>query len=166
MNIYGHFHIGNQTIHYVTFVCMVVLGIFYLYRLRNLNTPFSLKILLPCLYVFGALMHYEIVWNFGWAFFSTVGVVDCVGFALCESLIVYALWLMKDKYHYDVPQVNIRRWIFVTGVMTFMMWWLYSIGFYKDYRLFYLGQTTEDPHNFAWAIGKTCLLSWLWVPDF
>ncbi len=165
MNIYGQFHVWYHGIHYVTFVGMVVLGMFYLYHFRNLKAPISLKILLPCAYIFAALTHYEIMWNLKWMFYYPPAASAFVGFLLCEAALVHTIWLIKDKYKYNVPQVSLIRWVIVTGIMTVMILWLNSTGFYSVYKQLYLGLSTVDPHNFAWAVGKlVCLLSWLWVP--
>lgn len=166
MNIYGHFYIWYHDIHYVTFIGMVILGLVYLYRLRNLSGPISLKILLPCAYIFAALVHYEVVWNLEWLFYYPPATPTFVGFLLCEVVLMCTIWLIKDKYKYNVPQVSLIRWVIVTGIMIVMILWLNSTGFYNAYQLFYLGLSTVDPHNFVWAVGKlVCLLSWLWIPN-
>ena len=166
INIYGYFYILSQKVHYVTFVGVVVLGMYYLYHSRNITAPILIKILLPCVYIFGALTHYEIVWNSVWMFYSPVAAVDFVGFALCEVLIIRTIDLMKNKFKYNVQQVGLNRWIMVTAILGLMIVWLYSTGFYADYKLLYTGASTIDPHNFAWAIGKLFgLLSWIFITN-
>lgn len=166
MDIYGHFFIGFHKIHYVTFVGMVALGITYLYHFRNLNAPILIKILLPCVYIFGALMHYEIMWNFVWMFYRSGAGVDFVGFILCEALVIYTIDLMRNKYKYNAPRIGLNRWIMITAILGVMMVWLYTTGFYADYKLLYTGASTIDPHNFAWAVGKLfALLSWIFITN-
>ena len=138
---------------------MAVLGIYYLYQFKKLNSIILLKILFPCVYMFGAIMHYEIMWNFMWVLYYPTIVMDLVGFTLCEALIVYVLWFMKNKKGYNIPLVNLKRWCAVTGIMVFMILWLNSTGFYIDHL------QGIDPHNSVWALGKIfCLLSWVWIP--
>lgn len=166
INIYGYFYILSQKVHYVTFVGMVVLGMYYLYHLRNITAPILIKILLPCVYIFGALMHYEIVWNSVWMFYLPVAAIDFAGYILCEALIIYTVDLMGSKYKYNAPKIGLNRWIMFTVILGFMMVWLYSTGFYANYKLLYTGLTTIDPHNFVWAIGKLFgLLSWIFITN-
>jgi len=165
LNIYGYFDIGTQRMHYITFACITVLGLVYLYRLMGTNVPFLSKILLPGAYVAGALMHYEILWNSVWMFYWRIAALDFIGFALCEALIIYTIGELREKYYYNIPRIDMRRWLITTVIVGLMILWLYSTGFYVNYKLLYIGTTDIDPHNLSWAVGKiTCLLSWLWIP--
>lgn len=163
INLYGYFFILYHKIHYVTFVGIITLAIVYFYKLQKVK-PIHIRLLSTGLYVFGALVHYEIMWHLGWMFHWRIAALDFVVFFLCEYLLIHTIKLMRNKYEYDLPQLNLHRWVVLTLVMIPMIGWLYYTGFYHTYKLVLLELSTENPHNLAWAVGKIiCLLSWIFM---
>ena len=161
LNLYGSFSILFYNIHYVTFIGFLAILLVYLYRVRNLQGSILFRLLIPVLYVFGAMMHYEIFWNYTWMFYRSYAILDFVGFLLCEVMIIYTInYLMSVKYKQGIPRVNMNRWILVSLAMIPLMVWLNSTGFYASWDLFDSGLSNLDPHNFAWAVGKIVSLGY------
>ncbi len=167
LDIYGSFTLGTNQVHYITFVCLVALALYYLNRLRNVEIPLLMKLLLPGLYVFGAVMHYEIFWNIVWMGYHSFAILDFTGFLLSEILIIHTInYVFVSTFKYEIPKISLTRHLILSYIIASMIWWLNTTGFYVGWDLFYDGLTTVDPHNFAWAVGKiVSLLGWIMVTN-
>jgi len=141
---------------------MATLYAVYYQRIGDINNKL-LRLGLPLLYCFGAAMHYEIFWNAGWALSWWVVILDVIGFCVCEAVIWMAIRDLKYKHHYDIPQVDLKAWIYVSFYFAIAILCLAQTDFYIIYKQVHLHLTTIDPHNFVWAVGKLGTLLWIWV---
>lgn len=162
MNPYGYLSFWKIDIHYVTLFCMIILYIVYYRRIGHIKNQF-MKIGLPLLYCFGAAMHYEIFWNFGWMLSWPIIILEVIGFSMCEYIILKAITDLGRKYEINLPSINLYNWIIVSCYFLVSIIFLSQTDFYQIYTQLHLNLTNENPHNLTWAIGKLGTLGWIWV---
>ena len=159
MNPYGHLSVGPIEIHYVTIVCVTILYLVYYRRMSYVNHKL-LRLSLPLLYCLAATTHYEIVWNFGWAWSKPILILEVIGFCLCEYIIIR---VTKDFKRPVLPQIDFDRFIVITAIMMFGIALICTTDFYYQYDQLRLGLSDIDPHNLEWALSKLTLIFWIWM---
>lgn len=167
MNPYGHISFWRIDVHYVTLLCMIILYVVY-YRRINYDGVLWRRnklmcLFLPFLYCLGAAMHYEIYWNIGWMMSWKIVILEVIGFCVCLWVIHMAIGDMKNKFKYDIPQIDFNRWVWVSCYFFITICWLATTDFYLVYKQVVQNLTIEDPHNFIWAVGKVGTLLWVGV---
>jgi len=166
MDPYGGFMLGLNYIHYVTFFCIVALGVIIYYRTKK---HITIKILTAAIYTFAGLMLYEVWWNIGWFYMYPYSIGwflrDFVSFVTIFIVLVWTPNTLRKTLKLDIPQVNWGVLVIIFMIMPFLILWLQSTGFYVNYLSYHLKETTVNPHNFAWAVGKTIsLMYWVLIP--
>ncbi len=162
MNIYGYLSFWRIDIHYITLLCMAVLYVVYYRRIGNINNKL-LRLGLPLLYCLGAAMHYEIFWNAGWALTWGVVILDVIGFIVCESVIWMAIRDLKHKFGYDIPQIDLDRWVYASWYFAAAILWLARTDFYLLYKQVHLHLTWLYPQIYIWEFVKLGTLFFFWL---
>lgn len=159
MNLYGYLSIWLIDIHYITLFCLSILYTVFYLKLSYVK-PQILRLILPLLYCIGATTHYEIIWNFGWAWVRPIIFLEVIGFCACEYIIIRTI---RDLKISNLPQIDFDRFVLITAIMMFGIALLYRTDFYSIYDLMRFGLSDVDPHGPMWALSKLTILFWVWM---
>jgi hypothetical protein len=170
---------GFIPIHSLTVFLVSCSILFFWWRFKAI--PFFFRIFLTIAFTMIGYTIYDSIWgavfifSLGHTVYTSQFELSAGGMDFTLTILSYIAWWgipagifvltwgWERKY---LPRVSLKRVALVVIFNLLLILWLYSTGFFDDYRVFVylssIGLPAQDPHSWVWFIGKTAgMLSWL-----